>query len=141
MKIENILRSRKLIHENQWITESKSSTDDNTKKWEVVKPRRNKKNKNNSDSESVGVTNYFQPLFVHEKEQGIEDNSSTSNDLIDFIIRNSKSKKHNIKQKGRRSLTIFILKEMYLWSILIILQQVGIIYKPDPGLDPDPQKT
>ena len=141
MKIENILRSRKLIHENKWITESKSSTDDNTKKWEVVKPRRNKKNKNNSDSESVGVTNYFQPLFVHEKEQSIEDNSSTSNDLIDFIIRNSKSKKHNIKQKGRRSLIIFILKEMYLWSILIILQQVGIIYKPDPGLDPDPQKT
>ena len=141
MKIENILRSRKLIHENKWITESKSSTDDNTKKWEVVKPRRNKKNKNNSDSESVGVTNYFQPLFVHEKEHSIEDNSSTSNDLIDFIIRNSKSKKHNIKQKGRRSLIIFILKEMYLWSILIILQQVGIIYKPDPGLDPDPQKT
>ena len=141
MKIENILRSRKLIHENKWITESKSSTDDNTKKWEVVKPRRNKKNKNNSDSESVGVTNYFQPLFVHEKEQSIEDNSSTSNDLIDFIIRNSKSKKYNIKQKGRRSFIIFILKEMYLWTILIILQQVGIIYKPDPDLDPDPQKT
>ena len=107
----------------------------------LLNPGEIRKIEKNSDPESVGVRNYFQPLFVHEKEQSIEDNSSTSNDLIDFIIRNSKSKKYNIKQKGRRSLIIFILKEMYLWTILIILQQVGIIYKPDPDLDPDPQKT
>ena len=32
----------KLIHENKCMTESKSSFDDDTNKWEVVKSRRNK---------------------------------------------------------------------------------------------------
>ena len=47
----------RLINKNKCITESNSSTDDDTNKWEVVNSRRNKTNKNNGDSESVGVMN------------------------------------------------------------------------------------
>ena len=92
-----------LIHENKCITKSKSSTDDNTNKWKVVKSRRNEANKNNSDLESVRVMNKLQPLFIHKKEQSIEHNSSTSNDPTDFSITNSKKNEHNIKQKRRPS--------------------------------------
>ena len=61
--------SFKLIHENKCIlTESKSSTDDDTNKQEAVKSRRNKTNKNNNDSEAVSFMNKFQPLFTHKKE-------------------------------------------------------------------------
>ena len=95
-----------LIHENKCITKSKSSTDDDTNKWKVVKSRRNEANKHTSDLESVGVMNKLQLLFIHEKEQSIGHNSSTSNDPIDFSITNSKKNEHNIEQKGRPSLVI-----------------------------------
>ena len=90
----------KLIHENKYSVKcNKSSADDDTNQWEIVKSRRNKANKNISDPESVGFINKFQPLFIHKKEQSIKHNSSTSNDPIDFSITNSKRNEHNIKQK------------------------------------------
>ena len=61
------------------ITESKSSADDDTNNWEVVKSRVNKRNKNISDPKSVGVTNKFQPFVTHKKEQSTEHKSSRSN--------------------------------------------------------------
>ena len=45
----------KLIHENQCIAESKSSTDDDNNKCEFVKSRINKTNKIISDPESLGA--------------------------------------------------------------------------------------
>ena len=56
------------------------------------------RHKNISDPESVRVINKFKLLFIHENEQCIEHNSSTSNDPVDFSITNSKRSEHNIKQ-------------------------------------------
>ena len=81
LKDENRILSEviKLIHENKCITESKSSADDDTNNWEVVKSRVNKRNKNISDPKSVGVTNKFQPFVTHKKEQSTEHKSNRSN--------------------------------------------------------------
>ena len=65
LKDENRTLSQviKLPHEKKCIAESKSSADNNTNKWEVAKSRRNKTNKNISDSESAGALNKFLALF------------------------------------------------------------------------------
>lgn len=55
------------LNENKCISGSKSSIDDDTDKWEIVKSWKNKRNKNNRDRESVSVMNKFQPLFIHQK--------------------------------------------------------------------------
>lgn len=59
----------KLIHENKCLTESKSIADDDTNKWEIVKSRRNKTNKNISDPESGGVMNKFHPFLLMKIER------------------------------------------------------------------------
>ena len=62
------------LNENKCMPGSKSSTDDDADKWEIVKSRKNKRNKNNRDRESVSVMNKFQPLFIHQKELSAEHN-------------------------------------------------------------------
>ena len=59
----------KFIHENKCLTESKSIADDDTNKWEIVKSRRNKTNKNISDPESGGVMNKFHPFLLMKIER------------------------------------------------------------------------